>query len=257
MDLDFIPSVWNNTWGGGREDMIYKLANMGFKSVMSNSSAFYFDMTDDMDIENPGLSWSGYVNYKDSWGTEPLDVFANKVKIKSLGIDTKDLKNKVKLQEKAKSNFLGIQSQLWTETAANAYEFDRMLMPNLIVFSERAWSSKEPWIENTSAELQEPELTTRWNTFVNTVGKRHLPYLSSVYNELLYDLPKPGAVVEGGILRIRQQFPGLEIRFTRDGTTPTRLDEKYTTALEISPSDQIVVRTFDPNGRGGNPIQVN
>ena len=257
MDLDFIPSVWNNTWGGGREDMIYKLANMGFKSVMSNSSAFYFDMTDDMDMENPGLSWSGYVNYKDGWGTEPLDVFANKVKIKNLGIDTKDLKNKVKLQEKAKSNFLGIQSQLWTETAANAYEFDRMLMPNLIVFSERAWSSKEPWLENTSAELQEPELTTRWNTFVNTVGKRHLPYLSSVYNELLYDLPKPGAVVEEGILRIRQQFPGLEIRFTRDGTTPTRLDEKYTTALEISPSDQIRVRTFDPNGRGGNPIQVN
>jgi len=100
-------------------------------------------------------------------------------------------------------------------------------------------------------------LTTRWNIFVNTVGQRHLPYLSSAYNELLYDLPKPGAVVEEGLLRIRQQFPGLEIRFTRDGTTPTRLDEKYTTALEISPSDQIVVRTFDPNGRGGNPIQVN
>ena len=257
MDLDFIPSVWNNTWGGGREDMIYKLANMGFKSVMSNSSAFYFDMTDDMDMENPGLSWSGYVNYKDGWGTEPLDVFANKVKLKSLGIDTKDLKNKVKLQEKAKSNFLGIQSQLWTETAANAYEFDRMLMPNLIVFSERAWSSKEPWLENNSAELQEPELTTRWNTFVNTVGQRHLPFLSSVYNQLLYDLPKPGAVVEKGLLRIRQQFPGLEIRFTRDGTTPTRLDEKYTTTVEINPSDQIVVRTFDPNGRGGNPIQVN
>ena len=47
IDLNFIPLVWNNTWGDGREDMIYKLANQGFKSVMSNSSAFYFDMTDD------------------------------------------------------------------------------------------------------------------------------------------------------------------------------------------------------------------
>ena len=47
-------------------------------SVMSNSSAFYFDMTDDRDIENGGLNWSGYVDYKDTWGTEPLNVFANK-----------------------------------------------------------------------------------------------------------------------------------------------------------------------------------
>ena len=32
--------------------MIYKFANLGFKTVMSNSSAFYFDMTDDKDMEN-------------------------------------------------------------------------------------------------------------------------------------------------------------------------------------------------------------
>ena len=59
--------------------MIYKLSNQGFKSVMSNSSAFYFDMTDDKDIESGGLNWSGYVDYQDTWGTEPLNVFANKV----------------------------------------------------------------------------------------------------------------------------------------------------------------------------------
>ena len=68
LDLDFIPSVWNNTWGEGREDIIYKLNNLGFQTIMSNSAAFYFDMTDDMDMENSGLSWSGYVNYIDSWG---------------------------------------------------------------------------------------------------------------------------------------------------------------------------------------------
>ena len=56
LDIDFIPIVWNNTWGEGREDMIYKLSNIGFQSIMSNSSAFYFDMTDDMDMANPGLN---------------------------------------------------------------------------------------------------------------------------------------------------------------------------------------------------------
>ena len=176
MDLDFIPSVWNNSWGEGREDMIYKLNNMGFEAVMCNSSAFYFDMTDDRDMENSGLSWSGYVSYKDSWGTEPLNVFANKVKLKSLGLEESTLKNRVQLKEDAKSNFLGIQSQLWTETATDAYQFDRMLMPNMIVFSERAWSTPESWLEETTAAAQEPGLNRSWNQFVNTIGQRHLPF---------------------------------------------------------------------------------
>ena len=37
LDLEFTPYVWNNSWGGGREDMIYKLANKGFKAIMSLS----------------------------------------------------------------------------------------------------------------------------------------------------------------------------------------------------------------------------
>ena len=74
--IKFTPYVWNNYWGGGREDMVYKFANLGYNVIMSNSSAFYFDMTDDLDPENYGLSWSGYVNYKDAWLTEPLNVYA-------------------------------------------------------------------------------------------------------------------------------------------------------------------------------------
>ena len=50
-DYNVIPYSWNNTWGGGREDMVYKLANAGFKTVMSNSSAFYFDMANDNDMD--------------------------------------------------------------------------------------------------------------------------------------------------------------------------------------------------------------
>ena len=32
-NYEVIPYVWNNSWGGGREDMIYKFANLGFKTV--------------------------------------------------------------------------------------------------------------------------------------------------------------------------------------------------------------------------------
>ena len=255
-DLDFVPSVWNNSWGGGREDMIYKLNNLGFQAIMSNSAAFYFDMTDDMDMENSGLSWSGYVNYIDSWGTEPLNVFANKVKLQSLGIKESEIKNKVSLMESARSNFLGIQSQLWTETAANTYEFDRMLMPNMIIFSERAWGKKEEWLKEKSATNQKPLLKKSWNRFANTVGQRQLPLLSKLNKDFLFDLPKPGAIIEKGILKIRQQFPGLEIRYTIDGKNPRKTDLLFTKPIEVNPSDKIVVRLFDLNGRGGNSIKL-
>ena len=256
LDLDFIPSVWNNSWVGGREDMIYKLNNLGFQAIMSNSAAFYFDMTDDMDMENSGLSWSGYVNYIDSWGTEPLNVFANKVKLQSLGIKESLIKNKVSLMESARSNFLGIQSQLWTETAANIYEFDRMLMPNMIIFSERAWGKKEEWLNEKSVSKQKPLLKKSWNRFANTVGQRQLPLLSKLNKDLLFDLPKPGAIIENGILKIRQQFPGLEIRYTTDGKKPSKTDILFTKPVEIKSSDKIVVRLFDLNGRGGNSIKL-
>ena len=256
INLDFIPCVWNNTWGDGREDMIYKLVNLGFQSIMSNSSAFYFDMTDDKDMENPGLNWSGYVGYKDSWGTEPLNVFANKVKLRSLGIKEVDLKNKVSLNENSHSNFLGIQSQLWTETATSENNFDRMLMPNMIVFSERAWSSREEWLDETSAIKQEPLLNISWNVFVNTVGQRHMPMLSNIYNRLLFDLPKAGGIVEKGILQIRQQFPGLQVRYTLDGSEPEKKDLLYIKPIKVNYSDQIVIRVFDNNGRGGNSIKI-
>ena len=158
--------------------------------------------------------------------------------------------------ESARSNFLGIQSQLWTETAANTYEFDRMLMPNMIIFSERAWGKKEEWLKEKSVSNQKPLLKKSWNRFANTVGQRQLPLLSKLDKDLLFDLPKPGAIIENGILKIRQQFPGLEIRYTTDGKKPSKTDILFTKPVEIKSSDKIVVRLFDSNGRGGNSIKL-
>jgi len=256
-DLDFIPYVWNNIWGEGREDIIYRLNNLGFKAVMSNSAAFYFDMTDDKDMENTGLSWSGFVNYKDSWGTEPLNVFANKVKLKAVGITEDEVATKEMIQTEALPNFLGIQSQLWTETATSEVMFDRMLMPNMIIFAQRAWGPRETWLEQPTADAQLPLLNAAWNTLVNTIGQRQLPIASLALGSLYYDLPKPGALIEDGILKVKQQFPGLPTHYTLDGSVPDLEDPVYEGSVNVSPAALVTLRTFDENGRGGNPIQLN
>ena len=83
-----------------------------------------------------------------------------------------------------------------------------------------------------------------------------MPMLSNLYERLLFDLPKAGGVVEKGILRIRNQFPGLQVRYTLDGSEPEKNDSLYIKPIKVNSADQIVIRVFDINGRGGNSIKI-
>ena len=252
--IKFTPYVWNNYWGGGREDMVYKFANLGYNVIMSNSSAFYFDMTDDLDPENYGLSWSGYVNYKDAWLTEPLNVYAKTY----LESDFKKYKNpnSVTLDRKMKNNFLGIQGQLWTETVRNEEIFDELMYPNLIVLAEKAWSQQDQWTKNLSSQNIDEIMTKEWSYFVNTLGHRILNHLSFLYDGVDFDLPKPGGFIKNDILFVNSVFPGMDIRFSRDGSIPTSEDELYLKEIKVLPSESIVLRSFDQTGRGGRHIVV-
>ncbi len=250
--IEFRPYVWNNYWGGGREDMVYKFANLGYDVVMSNSSAFYFDMTDDLDPENYGLSWSGIVNYKDSWLTEPLNVYS-KTYLDSPFKKYKNL-NSVSLDEKMINNFLGVQGQLWTETVRNEKIFDELMYPNIIFLSEKAWSHQDKWTE----DLLNPEIDNlmnkEWSYFVNTLGHRTLHHLPVLFGGVDFDLPKPGAIISDDTLFVNSIFPGMDVRFTRDGSVPSSDDELYIKEIYISESDNVILRLFDKKGRGGRHI---
>ncbi len=257
MALNFIPYVWNNTWGEGREDMIYKFANTGFKSIMSNSSAFYFDMADNRDMEVYGLHWSGYVDYEDAWSTEPHNVFANKKSLRKHNISEQYLSKVVSLEEDAKENFLGIQSQLWGETLLNTDILDELFMPNLIVFSQRAWSSAEKWIEIDDENQQLIAQGYSWNIFSNNLGQRILPITNSLFGGVKYHLPKPGAIIINDTLKVKVDFPGLDVRFTRDGSEPNINSELYYSPSYVNENDKIVLKIFDKTNRGGRSIKAN
>jgi hexosaminidase len=255
-NYEVIPYVWNNSWGEAREDMIYKFANLGFRTVMSNSSAFYFDMTDDKDMENFGLNWSGYVDYRDAWGTDPENVFANYSLNKKHGITSKYIAQKEKLQANKKNNLLGVQSQLWTETVRSASIFDELLLPNLPVFSERAWSARPHWMGMNRPDAQIKAMNLDWNLFANMLGQRSLPLLNSIYVDIAYDLPKPGAIIENDMLKVSVPFPGLVVRYTTNGLAPNQNDKLYQKPISIPKNSNIVLRTFDVSGRGGRAISL-
>ena len=255
-NYEVIPFVWNNSWGEGREDMIYKFANLGFKTVMSNSSAFYFDMTDNKDMENFGLNWSGYVDYKDAWGTDPENVFNNYSLNKKHGITPQYIDQMEKLQFDKKINLMGVQSQLWTETVRSVSIFDELLLPNLTVFSERAWAARPNWMSMKRSDEQVKAMNLDWNLFVNMLGQRSLPLLNSIYGEIGYDLPKPGAIIENEMLKVSTSFPGLRVRYTTNGNVPNNNDKLYLKPIPIDKNSNIVLRTFDISGRGGRAISL-
>ena len=255
-DDDILLFVWKNDWGEGRQDMIYKYANLGYKTIMSNSSAFYFDMVDDKDLDNIGLSWSGYANYKDMWTVDVFDVFNDLFGVEKNNISREYIENSVKLDEDKKDNIIGVQSQIWSETIINEGILDYMFMPNIIVFSQKAWSHENSWMDISNNDSKREKIENEWNKFANNIGQRVLPMVDNTFGGLAYDLPKPGGIVANDTLYANTVFPGLNIKYTLDGSNPEFSSETFTSPIKINEGDIINLRLFDNTGRGGNSIMV-
>ena len=253
---DILLFVWKNDWGGGRQDMIYKFANLGYKTVMSNSSAFYFDMVDDKDLDNVGLSWSGYADYKDMWTVDVFDIFNDSYGVKKNNISKEYIESSEKLKSTNRDNIIGIQSQIWSETIRNEDILDYMFMPNIIVFSQKAWSKDPKWISVQDKNEREITLNHEWNKFRNTIGQRVLPMIENIYGGLSYDLPKPGGIIKNDSLYANSAFPGLSIKYTLDGSLPNSESMNYKNPVKLNQDDIVNLRLFDNKGRGGYTIQV-
>ena len=253
---DILLFVWNNQWGEGRQDMIYKYANLGYKTVMSNSSAFYFDMVDDKDLDNVGLSWSGYANYKDMWTVDVFNLFNDLYGIEKNNISKAYIDNSVSLNQDKRDNIIGVQSQIWSETIRNEEILDYMFMPNIIVFSQKAWSHDNSWMYISNNDIKREKIDKEWNKFANNVGQRVLPMVDNIFGGLSYDLPKPGGKIMNDTLYANTVFPGLNIKFTIDGSNPKESSETYTSPVKINEGDMVNLRLFDNKGRGGNTITV-
>ena len=253
---DILLFVWNSDWGQGRQDMIYKYANLGYKTVMSNSSAFYFDMVDDKDLDNVGLSWSGYADYKDMWTVDVFDIFNDSYGVKKNNISKEYIESSEKIKYSNRDNIIGIQSQIWSETIRNEDILDYMFMPNIIVFSQKAWSKDPKWMSIQDQSEREITLDDEWNKFTNTIGQRVLPMVDNIYGGLSYDLPKPGGIIKNDSLYANSAFPGLNIKYTLDGSLPNFESMSYKNPVKINKDDIVNLRLFDNKGRGGYTIQV-
>ena len=254
-DDNFHLNVWNNTIGSGAEDLAYRLANGGYKVVLSPVSNQYFDLAYNNSYFEPGYKWGGLIDTDKPYYFIPFDMLKN-VKENSQGkpIEKLDQTGKIRLTDYGKSNIVGIQGLLWSENNVNTTKLEYMMLPKLLGLAERAWSKDPEWANSADPAESEQLYKQSWGNFANLLGKRELPRLSYLNGGYSYRIPEPGVRVENKRVLVNIQYPGMEVRYTTDGTEPGMSSPKYTGP--VSETGIIRVAAFDVEGRRGRVVEV-
>ncbi|MFN2395847.1 MAG: family 20 glycosylhydrolase [Bacteroidales bacterium] len=254
-DGNVIPYVWNNLRGA--QDLAYRLANRDFPVVLCHVTSFYFDLAYNKDPEETGLYWGGFVKTRDAWHFNPYDVFKSTTEDnmgRPINIDT-EYRYMDRLNPAARENILGVQAQLWSETIVTPDLLEYYLLPKLIGFAETAWVKKRIWENTPGHNFRNRQVQTEWNAFANALGKRELPRLAYLFGGFNYRVPTPGVVLYDGFLEANTEFPGLQIRYTVDGSEPGPESALFTGKIKLS-VDSLRVKTFDTAGRSSRTLFV-
>ena len=242
--------VWNNTVGGGAEDLAYRMANAGYKVVLCPVSNNYLDMAWNKNPEERGLDWGGYVGLEKPYAFIPFDYYRNtRYDYRGNPVDPAVFVGKDRLTDFGRANVVGLQGALWSETLGGEGRLDYMLVPKLFGLAERAWAPAPEWASERDRAKSDGLFRDAYSAFANVVGKRELPRLDRETPAWSYRIPKPGLKVENGQVRPSLEIPGFVLRYTTDGTEPTAKSPEVRGPIPASP--QLRVAAFDTNGRKG------
>ncbi len=214
-------NVWSTT---GKNDVVpYNLANAGYPVIMCNVSNYYLDMIYNRHQDEPGLNWGGQVDEFASWYSQPFNIY------RSTRIDTNDKIIDLataadgKPELKNKSNIIGVQGQLWAETIRNYDMVQYLTYPKIFGLMERGWNVNPAWAdEHNESSIYDKEIV-QYNL---KIGEKLLPALNR--KNINFHLGQPGIIIKDGMLIANAQYPGVEIRYTIDGTEPTKDSPKWT-----------------------------
>lgn len=208
--------AWDNVWEWGKFDRAYRLANEGYKTVLAHATHLYFDMPYEPDPEERGYYWATrFTDTKKTFGYMPDSLYDN-AKDDRFGKPT----NKDELcKEKnscpplvKKSNIVGIQGHLWSETVRTKDQLFYMCFPRVLALAERAWHKADFEKDEKSRKVK---LDQEWQSFANLLGFQELRKLDKV--GVKYRVPLPGAKIESGKLVAKSQFPGLKVEYETAG----------------------------------------
>lgn len=253
---NFRVNVWKNSPGSGAEDLAYRMANAGYKVILTGVTHLYLDLAYTPSSEEPGQYWGGYVDIDKPFSFIPYNYLRNlKDDITGKPINPALIKGREAITASGKANLVGIESPLWSETNRTTQQFEYKMLPKLLAVAERAWANDPSWATEQNTARSNELYNQAWSVFINTVGKRELPRLDVFAGGYQYRIPPVGAKVIGGKVAANVQFPGLTIRYTTDGTEPSAQSPVY--SQPVSHTGPVKFKVFNAAGRAGQTVTIN
>jgi hexosaminidase len=250
---NFHTDVWNNLHGN--EDLAYKLANVGYKVVLTNVTNMYLDLAYNQSYQEPGQYWGGYVDVEKPYSFIPFNYYKNqKENERGEALKLDHFNGKDKLTEGGKMNIVGIQAPLWSEIITTSDRLEYLLLPKLFGLTERSWAKDPEWATELDSTKSENLYNKAWSDFVNVISKNELQRLDNYAGGFNYRIPTAGVKVENGKIKANVQFPDLIIRYTLDGSEPTLKSKIYTE--EIIDSGKVSFKVFNKSGKSGNTVRL-
>lgn len=248
-------NVWNNAPGWGQEDLPYKLANAGYKVVLSPVSNNYLDLAYSKHPDELGYYWGGFQDLDKPFYFIPFNYYKNiKEGPDGNSVSASLFTNKEKLTDEGRANIVGVQGLLWAENLRTIDAMEYLLLPKMLGVAERAWAADPAWAQEEDSVLFNNKYEAAWSVFVNQVGKIELPLLDNFAGGFAYRIPPPGVIVKNGEVLTNTQLPGLVIKYTSDGSAPTM--QSKNAEGPIKEKGRILIASFDTRGRSSRVMEI-
>lgn len=183
-----------------------QIASQGYPLILSNVDYLYFDQTHTSHPQEPGLTWGGIVDE-----FSPLHATVDR-------LCPGDADTQARVQ--------GISGQLFAETVRSRAMIERYILPRILGLAERA--------HNTTATLSDAEYFG-----VLTAEMDH--WAADGRN---FFLRQPGIRLHDGKIEMNDAYGKGEIRYTLDGSEPTRDSTLYTAPLDAAGIAGVRARLF-------------
>jgi hexosaminidase len=158
------------------------------------------------------------------------------------------------LSKLGKQNVLGVQGQLWTETIRSGEMMEYYLFPKMLGYIERAWNGDPIWSQLEQETAMKTQRAMEWNIFSNVVSQRELSRLAVTRKGFNFRIPIPGIRSDNGLIYLNSELPGMEIRYSLDGSEPNLTSVIY--KAPFPGQGTVKAAIFDASGRSGRVSTV-
>lgn len=142
-----------------------------------------------------------------------------------------------RLSPEQKKYIWGVQANLWAEWIPTMKRIEYLIVPRMIALSEIAWA--EPVAKPSLEEFYRQLVPQFKRMDVMRINYR-VPDLQGFY--------KVNAFIDETTVDLTCPLPGTEIRYTTDGSMPTKESALYNGALDVTETTDFAFCTFRPDG---------